>query len=48
MQKTLRQIAPPNMSPSGGLNLEFAPECKVKQSKNGKFPFHYNLAQPIL
>ena len=39
-QKTLRWIAPPN--------LEFALEYKVKQSKNGKFPFHYKLAQSIL
>ena len=34
--------------PPGGFYLEFALEYKVKQSKNGKFPFHYNLAQPIL
>ena len=47
-QKTLRQIAPPNISPLGGLYLEFALEYKVKQSKNGKFPSHYKLAQSIL
>ena len=32
----------------GGLYLEFALEYKVKQSKNGKFHFHYKLAQLIL
>ena len=47
-QKTLRQIAPPNISPPGGLYMEFALEYKVKQSKNGKFPSHYKLAQSIL
>ena len=26
---------------------EFALSYKVKQSKNGKFPFHYKLAQSI-
>ena len=36
------------MSPPGGLYLEFALEYKVKQSKNGKFPSHYKLAQSIL
>ena len=47
--KTLREIAPPNISPlGGGLYLEFALEYKVKQSKIGKFPFHYKLAQSIL
>ena len=34
--------------PPGGLYLEFAFEYKVKQSKKGKFPFHYKLAQSIL
>ena len=34
--------------PPGGLYLEFALEYKVKQSKNGKFPSHYKLAQSIL
>ena len=47
-QKTFREIAPPNISPLGGLYLEFALEYKVKQSKNGKFPSHYKLAQSIL
>ena len=48
MQKNLHQMAPPNISPPGGLYLEFALEYKVKQSKNGKFPSHYKLAQSIL
>ena len=47
-QKTLRSITPPDISPRGGLYLEFALEYKVKQSKNGKFPSHYKLAQSIL
>ena len=47
-QKTLHEISPPDISPTGGLYLEFALECKVKQSKNGKFPSHYKLAQSIL
>ena len=47
-QKTLRYIAPPNISPPEGLYLEFALKYKVKQSKNGKFPSHYKLAQSIL
>ena len=38
----------PPPPPGEGLYLEFALEYKVKQSKNGKFPFHYKLAQPIL
>ena len=49
-QKTLHLIAPPNISPPGGLYIEFAlehVESKVKQSKNGKFPSHYKLAQSI-
>ena len=32
----------------GGLYLEFALEYKVNQCKNGKFSFHYKLAQSIL
>ena len=36
------------MSPPGVLTLEFTHEYKIKQNKNGKFPFHYELAQPIL
>ena len=35
-------------TPQGGLYLEFTLEYKVKQSKNGKFPSHYKLAQSIL
>ena len=34
--------------PPGGLYLEFALQYKVKQSKNGKFPSDYKLAQSIL
>ena len=47
-QKTPPLNCPSEYKPPGGLYLEFALECKVKQSKNGKFPFHYKLAQPIL
>ena len=47
-QKTLREIAPPNISPLGGFYLEFVLEYRVKQSKIGKFPSHYKLAQSIL
>ena len=36
------------MSPPGGLCLEFALEYQVNQSKNGKFPSYYRLAQLIL
>ena len=36
-----------NKPPGGGLYLEFALEYKVKQSKNGKFPSHFKLAQSI-
>ena len=32
----------------GGLALGITLEYKVKQSKNGKFPSHYKLAQSIL
>ena len=48
MQKTLRYTALPNISPLGGLYLEIALKYKVKQSKNGKFPSNYKLAQSIL
>ena len=41
MQKTLCKIAPPNISPPGGLYMEFVLEYKVKQSKNGKFPSRF-------
>ena len=47
-QKTFRYIAPPNISPLGGLYLEIALKYKVKQSKNGKFPSSYKLDQSIL
>ena len=47
-KKTFREIAPPNISPLGGLYLEFVLEYRVKQSKIGKFPSHYKLAQSIL
>ena len=39
---------PSEYKPPGGLFLEFALEYKVKQSKNGKFPSNYKLAQSIL
>ena len=39
---------PSEYKPPGGLYLEIALKCKVKQSKNGKFPSHYELAQSIL
>ena len=45
-QKTLRQIAPPNISPPGGLYSEIVLKYKVKQRKNGKFPSIYR-ASPI-
>ena len=48
MQKTLCKIAPPNISRPGGLYMKFALEYKVKQSKNGTFPYLYKLAQSIL
>ena len=48
MQKTLPEMASPNISPQRGLYLEFALEYKVKQSNNDKFPSHYKLAQSIL
>ena len=40
--------SPPEYKPPGGLYMEFALKYKVKQSKNGKFPSHYKLAQSIL
>ena len=48
MQKNLRYIAPPNISPLGGLYLEISLKYKVNQSKNGKFPSNYKLTQSIL
>ena len=47
-QKTLRYIAPPNISPLEGLYLEIALKYKVKQSKTGKFLSTNKLAQSIL
>ena len=41
MQKTLRYIALPNISPPGACTWEIALKYKVKQSKNGKFPSNY-------
>ena len=37
MQKTLRYITPPNISPPGALTWKIALKYKVKQSKNSKF-----------
>ena len=39
---------PSEYKPPGDLYLEFALEYKEKQSKNGKFPSLYKLAQSIL
>ena len=44
MQKTRRYIAPPNISPVGGLYLEIALE--YNNGKNSKFPSNYK-ASPI-
>ena len=46
MQKTLRKIAPPNISPPGAFTWKIALKYKIKQSKNGKFPSNYK-ASPI-
>ena len=46
--KNLPLNRPSEYKPPGGLFLEFALEYKVKQSKNGKFPSNYKLAQSIL
>ena len=45
-QNTLRQIAPPNISPPGELYSEISLKYKVKPSRNGKFPSIYK-ASPI-
>ena len=45
-QKTLRWIAPPNISPPGACTWKIALKYNVKQSKNGKFTSNYK-ASPI-
>ena len=45
-QKTLRLIAPPNISPPGGLVLGNSPQVQSKTKKNGKFAIK-NKANPI-
>ena len=49
-QKTLHEIAPPNKRPprGGACTWKIALKYKVEQSKNGKFPSNYKLAQSIL
>ena len=47
-KKTLHEITPPNISPPGACTCKIALKYKVKQSKNGKFPSNYKLAQSIL
>ena len=37
-QKTLREIAPPNISSPGACTWKIALKYKEKQSKNSKFP----------
>ena len=46
MQKTLRYIAHPNISPRGTCTWKIVLKFKVKQSKNGKFTSNYK-ASPI-
>ena len=46
MQKTLRYIAPPNISSPEACTWKITLEYKVKQSKNGKFTSNYK-ASPI-
>ena len=45
-QKTLRYIAPPNISPRGFVIRKIALKYKVKQSINGNFTSNYK-ASPI-
>ena len=45
-EKTLRQIAPLNISPAGASTWTIAVKYKVKQSKNSKFTSNYK-ASPI-
>ena len=47
-KKTLHEVTPPNISPPGACTCKIALKYKVKQSKNGKFPSNYKLAQSIL
>ena len=47
-QKTLSEIAPLNISPLGACTWKITLKYKVKQSKNGKFPSNYKLAQTSL
>ena len=46
MQKTLRSIAPPNISPPGTCTRKISLKYKVKQSQNGKFTSNYK-ASPV-
>ena len=46
MQKTFHLIAPSNISPPGVFTRKITLKYKVRQSKNGKFTFHYK-ASPI-
>ena len=46
--KNLPLNSPSKYKPPGGLYLKIALKYKVKQSKNGKFPSNYKLAQSIL
>ena len=45
MQKTLRQIAPPNISPAGACTWKISLKYKVKQSKKGKFTSIYKASR---
>ena len=47
-QKTLRYIAPPNISPPGACTWKIVFKYKGKQSKNGKFIPNIKLAKLIL
>ena len=45
-QKTLREIAPPNISPPGACTWKIALKYKLKQRENSKFTSNYK-ASPI-
>ena len=45
-QKTLRKVAPPNISPPGACTWKITLKYKVKLSKNGEFTSNYK-ASPI-